>query len=141
METIKIKIIPLLYQIEVKNLSIIYTEGIGSIKNSMKNCLIEKAIEVINENFFLEKKIYIHNKSTSCLKFIKNSSKQIEILTNNIINHGANIINNALKKFSNKIKNYNNLFQESIFREENIIFYFDSNAMDNLSKKFNFIMK
>lgn len=107
----------------------------------MKNCLIEKAIEIINENFFLEKKIYIHNQSTSCLKFIKNSSEQIEILTNKIIDHGENKINNALKKFSNKIKNYNNLFQESIFREENIIFYFDSNEMDNLSKKFNFIMK
>ena len=121
-EIIKIKIIPILSKIKINNLCVIYTEGIGSIKNIKKNFLIKEVIDIIDEIFISEKKVYRHSDSTSCLKFIKNSSNQIATLMNKIICYEISIMNETSKKFKINIENNKSLLEKVYSKKKKLFF-------------------
>lgn len=135
----------LLNEIKTKNnfATIIYSIGKGSLKNPEKEDNIKKMIELLETKFNLEIIEKDHDSSISCLKLIKTSKNENKLLLNNLFEYQKSSLQETLKtkeKFSFFIKKSMDLLTKSIFIEYNLIFYFDSNLMDELAKKFNFVI-
>lgn len=141
-EVVKNKIIN---KINLKNnsITIIYSIGIGSIKNMKKEDNIKKMIELFDTKFNLEVIQKNHDLSISCLKIIKTLNNDNNLLFKKLINSKESSLEknlNLKKKFSDFIKKTIDSFKESIFREYNLVFYFDCSQMESLAKKFNFVI-
>lgn len=142
-EVIKEKIIN---NINIKNnsVTIIYSIGTGSIKNKEKEDKIKKMIELFEPKFILKIIEKNHDSSISCLKFIKTlNNDDNNLLFKTIINFKKSSLEKNLNlktKFSDFIKKSIALFNESIFKDFNLIFYFDSSQMESLARKFNFVV-
>lgn len=141
-EVVKNKIIN---KINLKNnsVTIIYSIGIGSIKNMKKEDNIKKMIELFDTKFNLEVIQKNHDLSISCLKIIKTLNNDNNLLFKKLINFKESSLEknlNSKKKFSDFIKKTIDSFKESIFREYNLVFYFDCSQMESLAKKFNFVI-
>ena len=141
-EVVKNKIIN---KINLKNnsVTIIYSIGIGSIKNMKKEDNIKKMIELFDTKFNLKVIQKNHDLSISCLKIIKTLNNDNNLLFKKLINFKESSLEknlNSKKKFSDFIKKTIDLFKESIFREYNLVFYFDCSQMESLAKHFNFII-
>ena len=109
-ETFEEKIIPILSNKCLNNIKIIYTKGVGSIGNSVKESHITEVIERIDKIFLSKKIVYTHTKTTSCLKLIKNLGNKNEELMYNIIKFKSSIIKKASSKIYNEISLFNNIF-------------------------------
>ena len=141
-EVVKNKIIN---KINLKNnsITIIYSIVIGSIKNMKKEDNIKKMIELFDTKFNLEVIQKNHDLSISCLKIIKTLNNDNNLLFKKLINSKESSLEknlNLKKKFSDFIKKTIDSFKESIFREYNLVFYFDCSQMESLAKKFNFVI-
>ena len=133
-EIIEQKIIPILSNVILNNILIIYSRGIGPISNIKKDYHINEAIDKIDTIFKSEKKIYEHKNIISCLKLIRSSQNDNKTLMNKIIKFQSSLfknINAKLNKSPVTNVDLNNLFDDSILYDDNIIFYFEK-ILENL---------
>ena len=122
-------------------ITIIYSIGIGSIKNKEKEDNINKMIELFEPKFNLKVIKKYHDLSISCLKLIKTLGDENHLLFRRMVDYQETSLQKSLnfqQKYSGFISNTIALFRESIFNEYNLIFYFDDFQMRKLSKKFDF---
>lgn len=84
-----------------------------------------------------------HDLSISCLKLIKTLNDDNNLLFERLIMFKESSLEKSLdtkKKIYDFIKKTIDLFHKSIYKEYNLIFYFDSNEMELLAKQFNFVI-
>lgn len=143
-DIIKNKVIPEIISLSINNITIIYSLGIGSIRNSKKEAIINEIIEIIGEKFISNKIVKLHDMSISCCKFIKNSENENQLLFQKIVNYQRNLFKKKLKNASQKVLSHVNnsiiSFENSIHSSNNLMFYFDTNRMIFFGNTFNFII-
>ena len=143
-DIIKNKVIPEIISLSINNITIIYSLGIGSIRNSKKEAIINEIIEIIGEKFISNKIVKLHDMSISCCKFIKNSENENQLLFQKIVNYQRNLFKTKLKSASQKLLSHVNnsiiSFENSIHSSNNLMFYFDTSRMIFFGKTFNFII-
>ena len=131
--------IPELNKIEVDNIIIIYSIGIGPILNKKKEDNINELIKILESRYKCTKIIKNHKASISCLKLLNNN--QNKILLGNLIEKQKQYFESGLLKNKMAEKFINDsitFFKESFLFDYNTIFYFDSNRLKKFSKIFDF---
>ena len=115
------------------NAAIIYSIGTGSIKNKEKENNINKMLELFGTKFNLKIIEKNHDLSISCLKLIKTLNDDNNLLFERLIMFKESSLKKHLdtkKKIYDFIKKTIDLFHKSIYKEYNLIFYFDSNEKE-----------
>ena len=118
------KIIPIIESIKINNIKIIYSKGIGSLSNNLKELKIFNLIEIINKNYTSKPIYYEHDISCSCLKLIKSWNNKNEIIFTTLIDKQLKLYdkNKAKPNFSEIIKKQVINFEKSIIEKEYIVF-------------------
>ena len=94
-------------------------------------------LNIINQKYASKIICYEHSISCNCLKIIKSLNNKNEIIFTSLIDKQYKIFNNskkALPKLLNKIEKEVIDFEKSIITKENIVFFFDSEAILNMAK-------
>ena len=133
------RLLPEIKKIKINNICIAFTKGINGLKNEKKENNIRKIIEIIDKIFVSKKIEYNHQITTSFLKLINYSSNE-NLIFMNIIKNQKSRFELYSQKYKEQTQNLISLFKRSVFKDDNIIFFFPTNRMKKFAELFNFIL-